>query len=172
MDTISDLVVVAIRRGIKAFEDTKLPPGQYPVDSHVRVIGQLKVGEPHPAKIANDIPWQRLCCLLLDKLNATTAQATTDEVIEAFLRGALSDELKQRAEAFKPRVQGLVDRILGVTRRTVSGAVTGNIVLMPVGVLDMIPEQQGSNRDRMPEQVTIIREQSTILDEQTQEVEL
>ena len=129
---ISNLTVVALGRGLKSYEGLKLAAGSYPVDDQVRGVGTLKVGESHEARVANAIPWQQLCCLLLDKLNSQTAQSTTDDVIAGFLSGALKEDLKQRAEQLKPRGQSCLDRILGVTKRQVSGAVTGQIVLIPV----------------------------------------
>ena len=139
---ITNLTAVAMKRAIKAYDDIKVQSGQYHIDEIIRVVGMLKVGEPHDAKVANTIPWQQLCCLLLGKLNAATSQSVTDEVIESFLRGSLKDDLATQIEVLKPRVQACLDRILGTTTREVSGAVTGNVVLMPVVVDGTRAEQK------------------------------
>jgi hypothetical protein len=91
----------------------QVEPGDYDVDVEVRVHGTIRVGEDHEAEVTAAIPWQRVCAVLLDKLNDVTIESVLSEAL-----GDVDDtEVKAQAAA-------AMRALKGSTTKTVKGAVT------------------------------------------------
>jgi hypothetical protein len=79
--------------------NSEIPPGEYPVDFTVRIVGMVKKGEDYVSTQPQAInPWA-LCGYLLSKLNATTAASVAQYVAEAYKSGEDFDAYKKYAEA-------------------------------------------------------------------------
>lgn len=103
----------------KAFDEPKNrpTPGEYRVDTLVRIVGTVKVGEDYEQTVTASIPWQRLFEVALSKLNGVT--------IESIVRDALDSK---ESPEIKEAVQNAVSKLKAGAIRECKGKVTTNIV--------------------------------------------
>lgn len=87
-------------------------PGEYYLDTVVRIRGKLTVAPDHERPVPAAVPWQRLCEVLLSKVNGVT--------LESVLAEALSGEV---SEATTERAKAAVAKLVQSKKQTVRGAV-------------------------------------------------
>ena len=95
MDNEILLALEKFKAGSKVRETVKA--GQYDIDAIVRIVGTMKVGNDHPAKISAAVPWQRLVGVLFSKVNGVTMESVVREALAA--GPDLEDEISERAQA-------------------------------------------------------------------------
>lgn len=77
----------------------KVEPGKYNETLSLTITYGMKVGEDYSSKIAQSVPWQRLCIVLFSKLNGVTMDSVVREALE---NGVDTDEIgRQAKEAVK-----------------------------------------------------------------------
>lgn len=108
----------------KAVRET-IAPDQYKGEATLRIAYDLKVGRPFEQVVAASVPWQRIACLALSKLNA----ACIDAVIREAAASTAADEVFEDIAA---RAKAVVAETLEATRRPVAGKVTGSVVVEEV----------------------------------------
>lgn len=97
---------------------SEMAPGIYVVNSLVQIQGTIKKGEPFETTVAAAAnPW-KLLTKALSKLNNTT--------IAALVRESLNTS-EEEEETVKVEVQRAIDEIVGATKRTSSGRITGQL---------------------------------------------
>jgi len=101
---------------------SNIGPGQYQGDVTVRLVYDIKVGESHEAEVAASVPWKAIAGALFAKLNA----ATRDKLV----RELLADDFTVKPDAQNAEAEAAISALVGKTRKTVSGKVTGNAVLL------------------------------------------
>lgn len=96
-----------------------LPPGAYPIDCTIHLVGALKKGEPFNQRIAAAAdPWA-LLAKAMSKLNGVTLEALVQEALAVD-----GDE----ASAVKDAANAALQRIKDATERTLSGKLSGSVV--------------------------------------------
>ena len=121
-----DLRAELDRRGV-------LPPGQYDIESLVRVSGVLRIGVPTNSENSNRLcPWQ-LLVLLLDKVNPATRAAFIEEAITRLENGEKPD-----AKEVKAAVSRAADRLLKKTSAPRVGAASFDGIIEEVPVTEEI----------------------------------
>lgn len=93
-------------------------PGQYAIDATVRIRGVMTVGEDTERCVAAAVPWQKLCGILLGKLNGVTLKSILEEALQG--NGAV-DALAKETDA---RAKEAVALLLGRTKQSVRGSVS------------------------------------------------
>lgn len=103
----------------KAFDEpaNRPAPGEYHVDTLVRIIGSVRIGEDYQQAVTASIPWQRLFEVALSKLNNATLESIVREAVD----GSESPEIKKT-------VQNAVSKLKAGTIRECKGKVTTNVV--------------------------------------------
>lgn len=102
-----------------------VPPGPHSGEVTLRLTYDLTVGEDYEGEVAQSVPWKALAGLLFSKLNATTRDAVVrDALVPAEgggfeLRGGIEDSAAEEALA----------ALMGKTKKTIAGKVTGSAVL-------------------------------------------
>jgi hypothetical protein len=91
----------------------KVEPGEYEIDSLVRVAGRMKVGNDHTAKQPNKIPALKMVAVLLSMVNGVT--------VEHVAKLALNSELDTKPIA--ERAQAVVDALVNATEQPRKGRV-------------------------------------------------
>lgn len=102
-------------------------PGEYYFEATIRVQGSMKVAPPHQQRVAAKIHWQRVCAHLLGKLNGVTIESVLREVLER------NGELTEQAKETEARAKAAMEKILGVTKEEVRGAVKVELSVEEVG---------------------------------------
>lgn len=92
-------------------------PGEYDLDTVVRIRGKLVVAPDTKAKTPTAVPWQKVAALLFSKLNGVTVESVLEEV----LSGAAS--LAAAVEEVDARAKEAVERLVASTEQPRKGAV-------------------------------------------------
>jgi hypothetical protein len=112
MQSIQKLALDKVR--IKKVERAGIAPGEYSGEVLIRLIYDLNVGEDYEQSV--NVPWQKLACVAMSKLN----EATQDAIIrEALDKGVLST-----VKTVEPRVKAKVRSLM--PDRECKGKVTGD----------------------------------------------
>ena len=109
----------AIRKTIAANE--------YVGRATVEIEYDLKVGSDFEQVVSQSIPWQRLACLALSKLNGVSIEAVVLEAVELDTPTQVMEEIAERAKSVVEELQ------TGATK-TVAGKVTGNVNILEVSM--------------------------------------
>ena len=97
-----------------------IAPSAYTGEATVKIAYDLKVGADFEQVVAASIPWQRLACLALSKLNG--------DCIDAVIReAAASTSASEVEDAIAARAKKVVGEVQAAATRKVSGKVTGNV---------------------------------------------
>lgn len=137
---LTKLGQAALFRSTKIQEKSKLDkprPGTHKVNVVLRIRGEIKVGRPYPQAVTAGVPWQKLCGVLLGKLNTATAQKVTAEALLSHVREA---HLGEESEEIKKVAQECMGRIVRSSTKQVSGKVTGSLVVDEVTPYVVISE--------------------------------
>lgn len=97
-------------------------PGEYEVDTTVRIRGKVTVAEDTEKRVPLAVPWQKVCAVLLSKLNGVT--------VEAVLAEALRSEFD--VEGVTTRAQAAIEKLVESTKRPTRGAVRSRILIEEV----------------------------------------
>lgn len=103
-------------------------PGDYKGEVTVRLVYDIRKGEDHEADVAQSVPWKAIAGILFGKLNATTRDAVVRDLLESAEGGGF--QLKDGVT--NDEAEEALATLMGTTRKTVSGKVTGSAVLLPV----------------------------------------
>jgi hypothetical protein len=95
-------------------------PGSYEGTLDLRVKYAVNVGEDYVGTHAASVPWQRMCAVLLSKVN--------DATIASVLREALEGDVDE--SEIKTEAQLAINLILGTTEKEFKGKVTGSAVVL------------------------------------------
>lgn len=120
-----------------AFRDA-VAPGTYEIDALVHLKGAMTVKpDIQDAKVAARVPWQRICAVLLSKLNGATIEAVVGEALAATEGSSRAfDELEAAVAA---RAAAAVERLLEGSRQTRRGAVSVSLPVVEEIVLEARP---------------------------------
>lgn len=112
----------------------KIAPGTYEIDALIRVRGEMVVGKDCPdAKIAAAVPWQKICTVLLGKLNGVTIESVLREALAG--GDALDEAAKEVQEKTAAAIEALVESKRGLRRGAVKVVlpVIEEVEVNPVG---------------------------------------
>lgn len=105
-----------------------VPSGDHKGEVTFKLAYDIRVGEDHEAEVAASVPWKALAGILFSKLNPATRDAVVREALTSAEGGGFElAEGVQNAEA-----EAAIAALMGTTRKTVSGKVTGSAILTPV----------------------------------------
>lgn len=110
----------------------QIQPGDYAEHFYVRVDGAVKVGKDYESEVAQSVPWQQLCGYLLTKVNGQTRDKLVREFAEAWK--ATGGEVEVQDGQVSGEAEAAIKAILGSTKKTCSGKVTGTCVVQVVTV--------------------------------------
>jgi len=127
-DKLSAVDVLAIAKAVaskevKAVRD-KVIPGKYTGSVTVKIAYGLNVGEDYDSMVAASVPWQKICGVLLSKLNAVTIESVIREVLQ---NGADTAELDREA-------RDAVQRLMEPAKKRCKGRVTCTATVEPVAL--------------------------------------
>ena len=100
----------------------EVAPGKYAGEASFTLHYDLTVGEDHEAEVAQTVPWKDIATALFSKLNA----ATRDKLV----RELMTEDFTVKPEAITEGADEAIKAIMGTTKKTVSGKITGNAVLL------------------------------------------
>jgi hypothetical protein len=103
----------------------EVEPGKYSGELDLRLVYDITVGEDHEAEVAATVPWKAIAGALLGKLNEATREKFLRELFES-----TGDGFALREDAINEKGEEALKNIMGTTRKTVSGKVTGSAVLL------------------------------------------
>jgi len=116
---------LASNAAVKALRG-EVPPGQYEGEATFKLVYNLTVGEDHEAEVAQTVPWKAIAGALFGKLNA----ATRDKIVRELLESAEDGGFQVREDAVNEEAEKALAALMGTTRKTVSGKITGSAVLL------------------------------------------
>jgi hypothetical protein len=120
----------ATRLALTKFKDEnardEVEPGNYAIDSLVRIHGGMTVGKDHEAKQANKIPWIQAFAVALSMLNGVSA--------EAIFKRAMANELDEKP--ITEQAQAIIDSLVGTTKQPRKGRVS---VSVEVEAIELAP---------------------------------
>jgi hypothetical protein len=100
----------------------EVSPGKHQGEVSLKLVYDLTVGEDHEADVSAGVPWKQIAGALFGKLNAATRNA--------LVRDLLADDFSIKEGSANPEAEAAISELIGKTRKTVSGKVTGNAVLI------------------------------------------
>jgi hypothetical protein len=100
----------------------EVAPDKYQGEATFTLHYDLTVGEDHEAEVAQTVPWKQIAGALFAKLNA----ATRDKLV----RELLADDFTVKTDAVNEEAEDAIKALIGSTRKTVSGKITGSAVLL------------------------------------------
>jgi hypothetical protein len=117
LDLVSRLAVSKAKDvELTDLERTKVKPGDYTVDSIVRVVGTLHVQADHDAKQVNKINPYALLLVAMGKLNGVTIDKIVEEAEANAAQGQPASEvLEEKVKAIAARLRDIKE--VTVTRR-------------------------------------------------------
>lgn len=99
-------------------EKARVEPGIYPIDRVVRLVGEVKKGDPYIAEIAMRAdPW-RLLAVALSKLNGVT--------IESIVRDSFRE---LDTEVIKEAASAAIKKIVAAQKEQLDGRITGKVIM-------------------------------------------
>jgi hypothetical protein len=101
---------------------SEVQPGKHQGEASFRLVYDLTVGEDHEAEVSASVPWKAIAGILFGKLNEATR--------EAVVREALADDFTIRDGASNEAGEAAIAKLIGSTRKIVSGKITGSAVLI------------------------------------------
>jgi hypothetical protein len=104
----------------------EVPPGKYKGETTFKLVYDLTVGEDHEAEVAQTVPWKAIAGALFGKLNA----ATRDKLVRELLESAEDGGFQVRDDAINEEAEEALKALMGTTRKTVSGKITGSAVVI------------------------------------------
>jgi len=104
----------------------EVEPGKYKGEASFTLHYDLTVGEDHEAEVAQTVPWKAIAGALFGKLNAATRDKLVRELLEADADGGFA----VRDEAINAEAEDALKQLMGKTRKTVAGKITGSAVLL------------------------------------------
>ena len=113
----SNKTVEQIREGV--------PAGEYQGQVTVTLDYDITVGESHEAEVAQSVPWKQLAGILFGKLNP----ATRDKIVREALEASDAGGFQLRDDVVNKEAEQAIAQLMGMTRKTVAGKVTGTTVL-------------------------------------------
>jgi len=99
----------------------QVPPGTYKGTATLKLDYSIKVGEDHEADVSASVPWKAIAGALFGKMNA----ATRDKLV----RELLNDDFTVRPGANDAEAEAAIAALIGKTRKTVAGKITGSAIL-------------------------------------------
>jgi len=105
---------------------SEVAPGKYKGSQSFTLHYDLTVGEDHEAEVAQTVPWKAIAGALFGKLNA----ATRDKLIRELLESDANGGFKVSDDAINAEAEDAIKQLMGSTRKTVSGKITGNATLL------------------------------------------
>jgi len=103
-----------------------VPPGKYEGEATFKLVYDITVGEDHEAEVAQTVPWKAIAGALFGKLNA----ATRDKLVRELLESAEDGGFQVREGAINEEAEEALKALMGTTRKTVSGKITGNAIIL------------------------------------------
>lgn len=102
---------------------SQVAPGEHKGRMRFELEYDLNVGEESEAEVAQSVPWKRFAGALLARMNENTREALVRSLIEdgQFKDAAGDDEAEE-----------LIQRLMGMTKKTVAGRITGTTTLTPL----------------------------------------
>jgi len=97
-------------------------PGKYKGSQSFTLHYDLTIGEDHEADVSQSVPWKAIAGALFGKLNA----ATRDKIVADLL----ADDFTVKPGANDAEAESAIAALIGTTRKTVSGKVTGSATLL------------------------------------------
>ena len=97
-------------------------PGKHSGEASFTLHYDLTVGEDHEADVSQSVPWKAIAGALFSKLNASTR----DKIV----RELLADDFTVKPGANDAEAEAAIAELIGTTRKTVSGKITGSAVLL------------------------------------------
>lgn len=116
---------LASNAAVKALRG-ELSPGKYQGEASFTLHYDLTVGADHEAEVAQTVPWKAIAGALFGKLNA----ATRDKMIRELLETDADGGFTVNPGAINADAEDAIKRLMGSTRKTVSGKITGSAVLL------------------------------------------
>jgi hypothetical protein len=113
-----------------------LPPGHYKGQATLDIAYDFKVGQDNEAEVAQSVPWQKLAGALLARVNESTRRKVLDELLTANGDGTFSFN----DEAREADAESLLKDVMGKTRKTVAGRITGKAMVTNATVADNYEE--------------------------------
>ncbi len=117
-----DHVNLASNKSAEALR-SKVKPGEHKGSMRFQLDYDLTVGEDSEAVVAQSVPWKRFAGALLARLNEQTREA----VVRDLLKDGEFDDSKGDEAA-----EALIQKIMGTTKKTVAGRITGTSTLTPL----------------------------------------
>lgn len=105
---------------------SEVPTGKHQGEVSFKLVYDITVGEDHEAEVAATVPWKAIAGALFGKLNA----ATRDKLVRDLLESADGGGFQVRDEAVNEEAEEAIKLLLGKTKKTVSGKITGSAVLL------------------------------------------
>lgn len=117
-----DHVSLASNKATQALR-SKVPPGEHKGKMRFELEYDLTVGEDSEAEVAQSVPWKRFAGALLARLNEQTREAVVRDLItDGQFNDAKGDDAAEE----------LIQRVMGMTKKTVAGRITGTTTLTPL----------------------------------------
>lgn len=104
----------------------EVEPGKYKGEASFTLHYDMTIGEDHEAEVAQTVPWKAIAGALFGKLNA----ATRDKLIRELLESDANGGFKVNDEAVNAEAEDAIKQLMGSTRKTVSGKITGSAVIL------------------------------------------
>lgn len=101
---------------------SQVKTGKHQGEVNFKLVYDITVGEDHEAEVAQTVPWKQIAGALFAKLNA----ATRDKLV----RELLADDFTVKTDAVNEEAEDAIKALIGSTRKTVSGKITGSAVLL------------------------------------------
>lgn len=96
-------------------------PGEYLIDTTVRIRGKLTVSPDKESAVSTAVPWRDICAVLLGMLNGVSVESVVRQALEGSGKVALlAEQVDERA---KKAMEVLVNRSV----RTVRGSVKARV---------------------------------------------
>ncbi len=105
---------------------SEVPTGKHQGEVDFRLVYDITVGADHEAEVAQTVPWKALAGILFGKLNAATRDAVLRDALEASDGGGF----EVREGAVNDEAEAALKQLMGMTKKTVSGKITGSAVLL------------------------------------------
>lgn len=121
--TMNDVLATALD---KLPKHSRPEAGEYSGKAVLAVQFDIRVGQDHPQRVVNQIPWMRMFTIAISKLNRATG-----ETVEAIARAALAGEPIEEEE-ISARAKRAVDALCEATTKVVKGPVTGSCTVTEV----------------------------------------
>ena len=104
----------------------EVEPGKYKGEATFTLHYDMTVGEDHEAEVAQTVPWKAIAGALFGKLNA----ATRDKIVRELLESDETGGFTVREDAVNDDAEEALKLLMGRTKKTVSGKITGSAVLL------------------------------------------